>query len=96
MKSTVSSVSIVTRLWAGRPGSILGRGTVISSSPLLCSDRMSSPLSFLTNKYQVLCQGIKRPVREADDSTSSSAEVKNAWSYTSTSPSDSTTGELFS
>jgi hypothetical protein len=29
-------------------------------------------------------EGIKRPVREADHSPPSSAEVKNAWNYTST------------
>jgi hypothetical protein len=31
-----------------------------------------------------LSLGVKRPVREADHSPPSSAEVKNAWSYTST------------
>jgi hypothetical protein len=30
--------------------------------------------------------GVKRPEREADHSPPSSAEVKNAWSYTSTPP----------
>jgi hypothetical protein len=37
----------------------------------------------------VLSLGIKRPARpghEADHSSPSSAEVKNAWSYASTSP----------
>jgi hypothetical protein len=34
----------------------------------------------------VLSLGVKRPGREADHSTPSSAEVKNAWSYTSTPP----------
>jgi hypothetical protein len=29
---------------------------------------------------------VKRPGREADNSSASSAEVKNAWSYTSTPP----------
>jgi hypothetical protein len=33
-----------------------------------------------------LSLGVKRPVREADHSPPSSAEVKNAWSYTSTPP----------
>jgi hypothetical protein len=32
----------------------------------------------------VLSLGVKRPRREADHSLPSSAEVKNAWSYTST------------
>jgi hypothetical protein len=31
-----------------------------------------------------LSLGVKRPEREADNSPPSSAEVKNAWSYTST------------
>jgi hypothetical protein len=31
-----------------------------------------------------LSLGVKRPVREADHSSPSSTEVKNAWSYTST------------
>jgi hypothetical protein len=33
-----------------------------------------------------LSLGVKRPGREADHSPPSSAEVKNAWSYISTSP----------
>jgi hypothetical protein len=33
-----------------------------------------------------LSRGVKRPGREADHSPPSSAEVKNAWSYTSTPP----------
>jgi hypothetical protein len=32
--------------------------------------------------------GVKRPVREADHSSPFNAEVKNAWSYTSTPPYD--------
>jgi hypothetical protein len=32
----------------------------------------------------VLCREVKRPGSEADHSSPSSAEVKNAWSYTST------------
>jgi hypothetical protein len=33
-----------------------------------------------------LCLQVKRPGREADHSPPSSAEVKNAWSYSSTPP----------
>jgi hypothetical protein len=33
-----------------------------------------------------LSLGVKRPGREADHSPPSSAEVKNAWNYTSTPP----------
>jgi hypothetical protein len=35
---------------------------------------------------RALSPGVKRPWREADHSPPSSAEVKNAWSYTSTPP----------
>jgi hypothetical protein len=35
---------------------------------------------------ETLFLGAKRPGREADHSSGSSAEVKNAWSYTSTPP----------
>jgi hypothetical protein len=35
---------------------------------------------------RVLSPGVKRPGREADHSPPSSAEVENAWSYTSTPP----------
>jgi hypothetical protein len=34
----------------------------------------------------VLSMGVKRPWRESDHSSPSSAEVKNAWTYTSTTP----------
>jgi hypothetical protein len=34
----------------------------------------------------VLSLGVRRPEREADNSPPSSAEVKNAWNYTSTPP----------
>jgi hypothetical protein len=45
------------------------------------------PSSLLFNGYRELFPwGLKRPGREADHSPPSSAEVKNAWSYTSTSP----------
>jgi len=35
-------------------------------------------------KFRRVLPGVKRPGREADHSTPSSAEVKNAWRYTST------------
>jgi hypothetical protein len=43
------------------------------------------PASYLMGTG-VLSQGIKRPGREADHSPQASAEVKNAWIYTSTPP----------
>jgi hypothetical protein len=73
----ISSVSIVTRPLAGRPrfGHFL---TTTVSRPVLWP---TQPL-ILSDKYR----GIKRPRREGDHLRPSSAEVKNAWSYTSTSP----------
>jgi hypothetical protein len=38
------------------------------------------------NIINTISLGVKRPRREADHSPPSSAEVKNAWSYTSTTP----------
>jgi hypothetical protein len=40
--------------------------------------------SLLSNGYQGLFSGVKRPGREAEQSRPSSAEVKNTWSYIST------------
>jgi hypothetical protein len=46
--------------------------------------RLWGPFSLISNGYRVLFPGEKkRPVREADYSLLSIAEVKNAWSYTS-------------
>jgi hypothetical protein len=45
------------------------------------------PPSLLSSAYQdLLPLGVKRPGREAYNSSPSSAEVKNAWSYTSIPP----------
>jgi hypothetical protein len=59
-------------------------GLEIFSSPP-CPDRLWGPPSLLTNGYQgAFSLEVKRPGSEADHPPSSSAEVKNAWSYTST------------
>jgi hypothetical protein len=42
------------------------------------------PPSFLSNGYQGVCPRVKRSRREAEHLPPSSAEVKNAWSFTST------------
>jgi len=48
-------------------------------------DRVRDPTSLLSNGYRwALSPRAKRPEREADHSTPSSAEVKNVRSYTST------------
>jgi hypothetical protein len=68
-------------------GSSSGRGWEFFSSPLR-PDRFWIPLSLLYNGYQGLFpgEGIKWPGREANHSPPSSAEAKNAWSYTSIHP----------
>jgi hypothetical protein len=38
------------------------------------------------NEYRCSFPGVKRPERDVDHSSPSSAEDKNEWSYTSTSP----------
>jgi hypothetical protein len=58
---------------------------VISISSPLRPERLWGPPTLLSNGYQRLFPwGVKRPGREADNSPPSSAEVKKAWSYTST------------
>jgi hypothetical protein len=48
-------------------------------------DRLWGPPSLLSNGYQrLLPLEVKRPGRETDQSLASSADVKNAWSYTFT------------
>jgi hypothetical protein len=65
-------------------GSSPGRGWEFFSSPPR-PDRLWDPPSLLSNVYQgALSLGVKRLGREADQLPPSSAEVKNAQSYTST------------
>jgi len=75
------AVSIITRLRAGRPGfdsrQLLG---FFFFSPLSLY-RLWGLLTLLSNGYRGSFPG-----READHTSLSSAEVKNIWSYTSTSP----------
>jgi hypothetical protein len=67
-------------------GSIPGRDWEFHPSPPLGPHRLWCPSSLLSNDYQGLFPwGEKRPWREADHSPPSSAEVRNAWNYTSTS-----------
>jgi hypothetical protein len=87
-KSRDSSVCIATRLRAGSGfyGTIPGGDWEFFSSPPR-PERFWSPPSLLSNGYrEALPLGAKGPRREANHSPPSSAEVKNAWSYTSTPP----------
>jgi hypothetical protein len=81
--SQSNSVSIVTRLRAGRVGfdpkqERRTNFTSLQRHP----DRLCDPSILLSSGYQ----GLKRPQREAYQSPSSSTEVENAWRYTSTCP----------
>jgi hypothetical protein len=64
-------------------GSSPDRGWEFFSSPPR-PDRIWISPNLLSSGYQSSSLGLKRPVCEADHSPPSSAEVKNAWSYTST------------
>lgn len=59
-------------------------GTTGFFSPVRWPDRRWDPQRILSNGYRSLSSGIKWPGRDADHSTPSSAEVKNAWSWTFT------------
>jgi hypothetical protein len=76
-----SSVSIVTRLLAGRPGFDSRQGQGIFVFATACIPGRVPP-SLLCNGYR----GVKRPGREANHLPPCSAEVKNVWSYASTPP----------
>jgi hypothetical protein len=80
-----SSVSIVTRLRTGRPGfNSRQELRIFLFFTAGCPYRLvAHPTSYPMNTG-VISQGLKRPRREADHSPPSSAEVKNAWSCTST------------
>jgi hypothetical protein len=81
-----SSVNIVTELRTGRSGLDPRQWHGIflfatASRPALGSTQL--PIQWVS---WALSQGIKWPGREADHSSPSSAEVKNAWIYTLTPP----------
>jgi len=81
-----SSVSIVTRLWVGRPGfgSRQGQGYFLfstASSPVLRPTQ--HPVQWVPGSPSLQ---VKRPEGEADYSPPSSAKIKIACSYTCTPP----------
>jgi hypothetical protein len=81
LRSSKYSVELRDGWWGG---SSPGRGWEFFSSPPR-SDRLWGPPSLLSKGHQwVFPWGVKRRKHEADHSPPSSAEVKNAWKYTST------------
>jgi hypothetical protein len=75
-----SSVSIVTRLRAGRPGSTGRRGGEgIFISPPSRGDRFWANAASYPTITVALSPGVKRPGSNAVHSPPSRAEVKNAW-----------------
>jgi hypothetical protein len=84
--SRSSSVSTVTRSWAGRPGFKSRKGlgfSVLATASRSTLGSTDPPIQWVLS---VISAGVKRPEHEADHSSQLSAEVKNAWSFTSTPP----------
>jgi hypothetical protein len=73
----MSCVGVVTRLMADR-------SSFFSSAQGL--DRLCGPPNLLPNEYVERFHGVKRSVCEVYHSPPFSAEVRNAWGYTSTPP----------
>jgi hypothetical protein len=79
------SVNIVTRIWAGRPGSDSRQAqglflVVTASRPALGPNQPPS------SGYLWIFAGVKLPGSETDHLPPSGTEVKNVWIYTSTPP----------
>jgi hypothetical protein len=81
-RSRDSVVGIATRYGLEGPGIESRWGEIFRTYP----DRLRGPSSLLYNGYWVFPGGKVRPVRDADPSPLSSAEVKKELSYTSTQP----------
>jgi hypothetical protein len=89
IKSRDSSVGVATRLWGWTIGvlgfdSRRGLGIFLFTAPSRTAlVPTQPPIQWVPG---TLSLRVKRASREADHSLPSSAEVKNAWSYTSTLP----------
>jgi hypothetical protein len=60
-----------------------GAGNFFTTASTTALEPTQPPIQWVP---EALSLGVKRPGREADHSPPSSAEVKNVWRYTSTSP----------
>jgi len=79
------SVSIVNRLWAGRAVFSSRQGQWFFLRHRIQTGSGAHPASCSIGNG-ALSPGVQRPAREAYHSPPSSTKVKNAWSYSSTSP----------
>jgi hypothetical protein len=77
MEGRGSSVSIMTRLRAGRPVFRVPAGAGKEYFVLQRPDQLWDPLNLLSNGYRgALSSGVKRPGREANRSPPTRTEVK--------------------
>jgi hypothetical protein len=82
-----------TSMWLTRQLLLIPFRCLDFFSSLQQPDRLWGPPNLLSNWHRgLLPQGVKRPGREADRTPPPSAEVKNAWIYTSTPPTSSWRG----
>jgi hypothetical protein len=81
-----NAVSIVTRLWAGRSGARIPIRARYFLFTKTCRLALRVHLASYWTGSGVFFPAVKRPGNVFDHSPPSSAEVKNEWSYTSTSP----------
>jgi hypothetical protein len=81
-----SPVSILNWLLAGRPGFDPCRGNdkIFSLRHRVQTGSRANPASYTMRSGGGSLMGVKRPGREGYHSHPSSAEIRNAWSYTST------------
>jgi hypothetical protein len=76
-------VGIVTRVRTGRPGFDFRQGWGLFLLAIVSRQFLGSTPSPVQWVQGILSSGLKWPGHEVDHSSSSSAEVKNVWSYTS-------------
>jgi hypothetical protein len=81
----INEVGMVTVLGLAVRSLISGRGKKFFLFKNV-HERLWGPAGILFNRYRYFFPGVRRPGREVDHSSSSTAEVKNEWSYTSAPP----------